>query len=222
MTAVDVPAVVGVPVILPVFAPSSRPRAGLPESTDQVNGPVPPVTVNVVEYGTVTSPVGGGKAQTRASGHADRRRPGRGLVLRVDHAHGEGRGSCRRRGPGHGAGSGVEGQPGRQRARRDRPAERTGATGDGVAEGVADADLTDRGESDSDRRRGDHHQSDCLAVGDAVRVDDLDGEVGPVLAGVAVPGPCARPAWAQPAVGDLAGTDQVNGPVPPATVKANV
>ena len=54
------PATVGVPATTPGPAASDNPAGNAPESTVHVYGPTPPVTVNVVEYGTDTSPPGGG------------------------------------------------------------------------------------------------------------------------------------------------------------------
>ena len=57
MVNVDVPALVGVPVIAPVEAPNSSPPGSDPAETDQVS-PVPPVAARAVEYGEDCVPSG--------------------------------------------------------------------------------------------------------------------------------------------------------------------
>lgn len=46
-TNVNVPAEVGVPLSMPVPAPSERPGGSDPDAMDHTNGAVPPLTVNV-------------------------------------------------------------------------------------------------------------------------------------------------------------------------------
>jgi len=48
----------GVPLMSPVAEFSVRPDGSRPVATDHVNGPVPPVAVNVNEYGEFTAPSG--------------------------------------------------------------------------------------------------------------------------------------------------------------------
>ena len=54
------PAVVGVPLIVPVVELSARPAGRAPPVTDQLYGLVPPVAVSVCEYGVLTVPLGSG------------------------------------------------------------------------------------------------------------------------------------------------------------------
>jgi hypothetical protein len=53
------PRAVGVPLIVPPVL-IVRPGGSVPDASAQVNGPLPPVEVSVVEYGTLTSAVGSG------------------------------------------------------------------------------------------------------------------------------------------------------------------
>lgn len=58
MFTVDVPAVVGVPVMMQLD-PSVRPAGNVPEATEQVYGGVPPRTRTTPMYGTLTTATGG-------------------------------------------------------------------------------------------------------------------------------------------------------------------
>jgi len=59
MLNVDMPAVVGVPLIAPVVVFSASPAGRVPVATDHVYGaPLPPDAVSVCEYDTLATPPG--------------------------------------------------------------------------------------------------------------------------------------------------------------------
>jgi len=54
------PAMLGAPLITPVFAFKVSPAGSDPDATDHVYDPTPPVAAKVTEYGAPTAPVGKG------------------------------------------------------------------------------------------------------------------------------------------------------------------
>jgi hypothetical protein len=64
----EVPTIVGVPVIAPVDASNENPAGNVPTATAQAYGVVPPVAANVAEYAELTTPAGNVVVVTESGG----------------------------------------------------------------------------------------------------------------------------------------------------------